>query len=51
MKQGGGLGCFGGILAAPDVAIFKAANLVTGLGVCNGIRYAAVFNQIHCIPS
>lgn len=29
----GGRVCFGGVLAAPDVPIFKSANLVTELGV------------------
>lgn len=51
LKQGGGLVCFGGGLAPPDVAIFKASNLATELRVCNGIRYAAVFNQVYCIPA
>lgn len=50
MRWGGGPECFGGVLANPDVPIFKAACVVTGLGMCKGIfhlRYAAVLNQTH----
>lgn len=36
--------CFGGVLAAPDVPIFKAAGVVTRLGVCKGISPP----EIHC---
>lgn len=50
VRWGGGLVSVGGVLAIPDVRVFKATGVVTGLGVGRGVSLPEICCCVQSNP-